>query len=83
MAVGSGVAFGFCQVFNRKLKNVDYTIIMFYNSIIGVSLTSLIVLIDRAAVSEEFRFYTSWQYGMLIAAASCGLLNVNFVTLAG
>ena len=25
MAVGSGVAFGFCQVFNRKLKDVEYT----------------------------------------------------------
>ena len=60
MAVGSGVAFGFCQVFNRKLKDVQYTIILFYYSTMGVFVTSLVVLIDGAAVNDEFRFYTGW-----------------------
>lgn len=60
MAVGSGVAFGFCQVFNLKLKDVEYTTILFYYSTMGVFVTSLVVLIDRAAVNDEFRFYSGW-----------------------
>ena len=81
VALLSSIAYAICSVFNRRLKEITYYTVMFYHGIIGFIIVSIVVLIDRAAVSGEFRFYSADQYGLLFAAGMFDVLSVNAGTI--
>lgn len=72
---------GFNSVFTRRLKNVDYTVVMAYHGLTGVTLSILYIVIERLVVGE-FRIYTALQYLILTAAALTDTICVNSMTIA-
>lgn len=50
MILGIVAAMGFAvnSVYNRKLKNLDYTDILVYYGVVGVGLSSIFILIEGA-----------------------------------
>lgn len=49
---------GFNSVANRKLKNIDYTVIMAYHGLTGLSMALIFIVTERLIVGE-FRIYTA------------------------
>ena len=60
-----GLAFGLLSaltmavnsVYNRKLKNIDYFVVMCYHGLLGGGLAIIYICIE-AAIKGEFRIYT-------------------------
>ena len=50
--------FAITSVFNRKLKEIDYTALMVYHGLIGVILSSAVILIEGIIKGGVFRFYS-------------------------
>ena len=48
---------GVNSVYNRKLKNVDYYVVMCYHGLLGGGLAIIYICIE-AAIKGEFRIYT-------------------------
>ena len=58
MAFAGAWTFAVCSVFNRKLKEIDYSALMVYHGIIGGFLASLFIVIEGIIMGGDFRFYT-------------------------
>ena len=54
----SAFTMGINSVYNRKLKNLDYYVVMCYHGLLGCGLAILIICIE-AAVTGHFRTYTA------------------------
>ena len=50
-------AFAICSVFNRKLKEINFQVLMVYHGMIGGILASVFILIE-GAINGGFRWYT-------------------------
>ena len=57
LAVVASMFMAVSSVYNRKLKNLDHFVVMFYYSMLGGSV-SIVYICVEAAVKGEFRFYT-------------------------
>ena len=68
-------------VWNRKLKSIPYTALMVYHGLIGVTLTSIVILIE-GAIKGGFRFYTPVQYLILFTATTFDCAACNSMTIA-
>ena len=79
--MSGAITFAICSVFNRKLKEIDYSALMVYHGIIGGILASLFILIE-AAIKGEFRIYTPWQYLVLMGACIWDAAACNSMTIA-
>ena len=73
---------GIVSVYNRKLKNVDYSIVMCYHGMLGTTLTSLFVCIEAAIRGGEFRFYTPTQYLLMMGVSLFDVIAVNGLTIS-
>lgn len=69
------------SVYNRKLKNIDYFVVMCYHGILGSAFAIVYICIE-AVINGEFRIYTFVQYLILIAASVMDMLTVNCMTIA-
>ena len=69
------------SVWNRKLKNVDYYVVMTYYGLLGLSCATTYICVE-AAIKGEFRFYTGLQYLILISAGVMDMLATNCVTVS-
>ena len=58
MAFTGAWTFAVCSVFNRKLKEIDYTVLMVYHGLIGGTLASVFIIIEGIIMGGDFRFYT-------------------------
>ena len=81
LALLSAWTMGFNSVFTRKLKNINYTVVMTYHGLTGVSLALIYIVVERLIVGE-FRMYTALQYLILTAAALTDTVCVNSMTIA-
>lgn len=57
IGVCAAITFALTSVFNRKLKSIHYAALMVYHGLIGITATSIIIVIE-AIVKGGFRFYT-------------------------
>ena len=80
-AILSSITGAFNNVWNRKLKQVDYTTIMFWHGSFGTIAVIALVLIE-GAVRSSFRFYTAYQYFIILSAVALDLVAVNSITIA-
>ena len=58
VAFSGAWAFAICNVFNRKLKEIDYTALMVYHGLIGAVLASAVILTEGIVKGGVFRFYS-------------------------
>ena len=58
VAFTSAWTFAVCSVFNRKLKEIDYSALMVYHGLIGGTLASVFILVEGLIMGGDFRFYT-------------------------
>ena len=82
MAITGAWTFAVCSVFNRKLKQIDYTALMVYHGLIGGTLASLYILLEGLIKGGEFRFYTLEQYLILFGAATWDTSACYSMTIA-
>ena len=81
LALLSGFTMSINSVWNRKLKNLDYYVVMLYHGILGTILAIIFITIE-GAIKGELRFYTGTQYLFLTLAGIMDMLTVNFMTIA-
>ena len=70
------------SVFNRKLKTIDYTLVMVYHGFIGVILAILFIVIEGLVKSGQLRFYSLEQYLFLFGAATWDTIGCYSITIA-
>ena len=64
----SSWVFSVKNIYNRKLKVLDTTIVMVYHSLIGFVVSSLLIFLEGLVKGGEWRFYTFEQYCILIGS---------------
>lgn len=52
-------------VFNRRLKDVNFAVVLFYHSIFGFTASALYIITEKLITGIPFRIYTGRQYGYL------------------
>jgi drug/metabolite transporter (DMT)-like permease len=45
-------------VFNRRLKDVNFAVVLFYHSIFGMCAATLMILVEKLITGNPFRIYT-------------------------
>ena len=45
-------------VFNRRLKDVNFAVVLFYHSIFGMSAATLLIISEKLITGNPFRIYT-------------------------
>ena len=68
----------FVQMFNRMMRDVEWYVIMFWHSTIGLCTASIIVGIMAAINGGTFFSYTARQYGLLTLCAFLDFLGLSF-----
>ena len=73
--------FGFCGVLNRKLKNVHYSIVMYYHAMCGFCMAVSMITIGYLITGSPLRIYTARQYLLLLfcCACDCGSMFAHVV----
>ena len=51
LAILGGVSMAISNVYNRKLKDIDYNNIMVYHSMLGIILASVYILVEAIITS--------------------------------
>ncbi len=69
-------------VFNRRLKDVNFAVVLFYHSIFGFCAATLLILGEKLITGSPFRFYTFEQYGYLLLCCMFDWLGLSFLTIA-
>lgn len=82
VAFAGAWTFAVCSVFNRKLKQIDYSALMVYHGMIGGVLASIFIIIEGIVNGGNFRFYTVEQYLMLFGAATWDTSACYSMTIA-
>lgn len=62
---------GLCAVLNRKLKNVHYSVVMFYHAMCGTCMAVFMITIGYFISGSPIRIYTSRQYWLLLFCCAC------------
>lgn len=71
LALFVAVLLGLCAVLNRKLKNVHYSVVMFYHAMCGFCMAVCMVTIGYLITGSPFRVYTARQYSLLLFCCVC------------
>ena len=66
-----------CAVLNRTLKDIHFTVIMFFHAIFGMLLSLAIIFGGILLTGEKFQVYTQRQYGIMVLASLFDLIAVN------
>lgn len=82
VAFSGAWSFAVCSVFNRKLKEIDYTALMVYHGLIGGVLASVVILTEGIVKGGVFRFYSLEQYLILFAACCFDTVACYSMTIA-
>ena len=69
------------SVFNRKLKDLEVSVIMIYYGFGGIVAAITYITAERLIVGE-FRIYTATQYLILTASAIADVIEINSMTIA-
>ena len=82
VALSGAWFFALTSVFNRKLKPIHYSALMFYHGIIGSVGGAVLILVEGLIKGGEFRWYTAPQYFILFAVAVFDTIATTSVTIA-
>lgn len=74
--------FAGCGVLNRSLKNLHFSMVLFYHAATGIVLAVTFILLEHWITGNPFRIYTARQYGMILACCVFDFLTVNSQTIA-
>ena len=74
--------FATCNVLNRVLKSVHYTVVLFYHALIGIALAATVILGEHWITGNDFRIYTWSQYGTILLCCSFDFIALNCQTIA-
>ena len=71
-------------VLNRVIKHIPVNVIIFYHSILGMTVVGIIILLEAAITGDGFRFlqYTGRQFGYLTASCVCDSIALFAFTMA-
>lgn len=67
----------------RRLKDVDYSVVLFYHSCFGFCVSTLYIVVE-AVLAEELRVasFTSWQYLVILLGCTFDWLGLSMQTRA-
>ena len=77
----AAISFAICSTWNRKLKQVHFSVLMVYHALIGATLALLYILVE-GYIRGEFRIYTLRQYGILLVAVLLDTVACFAMTIA-
>ena len=69
-------------VINRRLKDVNFAIVLFYHSIFGICASTVIIIGEKLITGNPFRIHTIEQYGYLLLCCIFDWVGLSFVTIA-
>ena len=62
---------GLCAVLNRKLKNVHFSIVMFYQAFCGFCIAVCMITIHYLITGSPLRKYTTRKLWLLLFCCAC------------
>ena len=74
LTLAMAIILGLLNVLNRKLKNVHYTVVMYYHAMCGFCMAVLVIAIGYHISGSPLRIYTSRQYLLLFFCCCCDCL---------
>jgi drug/metabolite transporter (DMT)-like permease len=69
--------FASCNVLNRVLKNVHYTVVLFYHALIGIALAVMVILGEHWIMGNDFRIYTWRQNAIILMCCTFDFIALN------
>lgn len=69
-------------VFNRRLKDVHFAVVLFYHCIFGITAASAIIIGEKLITGNPFRIYTANQYAWLLLCCALDWFGLSFQTIA-
>lgn len=77
MALAAAWLFAASNVINRYLKNMHFSMVLFYHALCGVILASSAILIEKLVTGNPFRVYTANQYKNMLFCCCFDFSMVN------
>lgn len=69
-------------VLSRRMKHVNVTVLVFWNSIFGLVIALLVIVVQGFVGDNGFRVYTARQYGMITATGLVDFIALTSSTIA-
>lgn len=69
-------------VFNRRLKDVHFAVVLFYHCIFGISAATIVIIGEKLITGNPFRIYTGRQYAFLLLCCAFDWLSLSLQTIA-
>ncbi len=64
-------------VFNRRLKDVHFAVVLFYHCIFGISAATIVIIGEKLITGNPFRIYTGRQYAFLLICCAFDWLSLS------
>ena len=74
--------FAVCNVLNRKLKNLNFLLVLFAHGSVGLLMAICYILGEKLITGNDFRFYTAYQYGIIILCCCFDFIALSSAVLA-
>ena len=59
-AIAMAWVFAVCNVLNRKLKNLNFLLVLFAHGSVGLVMSIVYILAEKVITGNPFRFYTAY-----------------------
>jgi drug/metabolite transporter (DMT)-like permease len=82
IGVGAAIFFAFNSVWNRKLKEVHFLVLMVMHGLIGFILLSILICVEALITGNGFRIYNTYEYGMLAGVSIFDCIGCYSMTIA-
>ena len=70
------------NVLNRKMKTVHFSVISFFHSCYGLTVSLIIITIEALVTGNGYRTYTGRQYGLMVLTGFIDTFALLSVTIA-
>ena len=81
LSICAAWAFAVAAVYNRKLKDIPVSVVMFYHGLIGMIAAGLYLVVETIYL-REFRTYTWKVFGLMTISMILDTLACNLMTMA-